>query len=109
MMLAMPRRQRCLTSSPHPRQSRGTSSGLTERSWVFASGRTGRPLHAWTAERRWLVPAGRKVGIERVGWHSFRHAYSTLLNEYGTDVKLQLELFRHADIRTTMNITPCST
>jgi site-specific recombinase XerD len=33
-----------------------------------------------------------------------RHTYSTLLNEYGTDVKVQQELLRHADIRTTMNI-----
>ena len=44
------------------------------------------------------------MGIERLGWHSFRHTYSTLLNEYCTDVKVQQELLRHADIRTTMNI-----
>ena len=36
--------------------------------------------------------------------HAFRHTYSTLLNEHGTDVKVQQELLRHADIRTTMNI-----
>ena len=77
---------------------------LSESSWIFASSRTGRPLHPWTAERRWLLPAGRKVGIERLGWHSFRHTYSTLLNEYGTDVKVQQELLRHADIRTTLNL-----
>ena len=74
------------------------------RSWVFASSRTGRPPHPWTAERRWLLRAGRKVGIERLGWHAFRHTYSSLLNEYGTDVKVQQELLRHADIRTTLNI-----
>jgi integrase len=33
-----------------------------------------------------------------------RHTYSSLLNEHGTDVKVQQELLRHADIRTTMNI-----
>ena len=44
------------------------------------------------------------MGIERLGWHSFRHAYSSLLNEYGTDVKVQQELLRHVDIRTTLNI-----
>jgi len=48
--------------------------------------------------------AGEKVGVGRLGWHSFRHSYSTLLNEYGTDIKVQQELLRHADIRTTMNI-----
>jgi integrase len=72
--------------------------------WVFANKRTRLPWHAWTAQRRWLVRAGKKVGIERLGWHAFRHTYSTLLNEYGTDVKVQQELLRHADIRTTMNI-----
>ncbi len=32
------------------------------------------------------------------------NTYSSLLNEHGTDVKVQQELLRHADIRTTMNI-----
>jgi integrase len=68
--------------------------------WVFPSERTGMPWHAWTAQRRWLVRAGKKAGIERLGWHT----YSTLLNEWGTDVKVQQELLRHADIRTTLNI-----
>jgi integrase len=83
---------------------RASPVSLTESSWVFVSSRTGRPLHPWTAERHWLLPAGNRVGIERLGWHSFRHTYSTLLNEYGTDVKVQQELLRHADIRTTMNL-----
>jgi integrase len=72
--------------------------------WVFPSERTGMPWHAWTAQRRWLVRAGKKAGIESLGWHAFRHTYSTLLNEYGTDAKVQQELLRHADIGTTMNI-----
>ena len=50
------------------------------------------------------APCGRKVGVGRLGWHAFRHTYSTLLNEYGTDIKVQQGLLRHADIRTTMNI-----
>jgi len=37
-------------------------------------------------------------------WHSFWHTYLSLLNEYGTDVKVQQELLRHADIGTTLNI-----
>ena len=56
------------------------------------------------AQRRWLLRTGEKVGVGRLGWHAFRHTYSTLLNEHGTDVKVQQELLRHADIRTTMNI-----
>jgi integrase len=72
--------------------------------WVFPSKRTGMPAHPWSAQRRWLLRAGEKVGAMRLGWHAFRHTYSTLLNEHGTDVKVQQELLRHADIRTTMNV-----
>lgn len=62
------------------------------------------PWHAWTAQRRWLVRAGKKAGIEWLGWHAFRHTYSTLLHECGRDVKVQQELLGVADISTTMNI-----
>jgi integrase len=72
--------------------------------WVFPGKRTGMPSHPWTAARNWLVPAGTAAGVARIGWHMFRHTYSTLLNEHGTDMKVQQELLRHADIRTTMNI-----
>ena len=72
--------------------------------WVFASPRTGKPSHPWSASRTWLWPAGAKAGVGRIGWHTFRHTYSTLLNEVGTDIKVQQSLLRHADIRTTMNI-----
>jgi integrase len=54
--------------------------------------------------RQWLVRAGQKAGIESLAWHAFRHTYSTLLNEYRPDAKVQQELLRHADIGTTMNI-----
>jgi integrase len=41
---------------------------------------------------------------QRVGWHTFRHSHSTLLHSLGVDLKVQQQLLRHADIRTTMNI-----
>ena len=34
----------------------------------------------------------------------FRHTFRSLLDETGAPLKLQQELIRHADIRTTMNI-----
>jgi integrase len=33
-----------------------------------------------------------------------RHSHSTLLHALGVDLKVQQELLRHADVRTTMNI-----
>jgi integrase len=79
-------------------------ASLRMSEWVFPGKRTGMPSHPWTAARNWLVPAGKTAGVGRIGWHTFRHTYSTLLNEHGTDMKVQQELLRHADIRTTMNI-----
>ncbi|HEY0162590.1 MAG TPA: tyrosine-type recombinase/integrase, partial [Edaphobacter sp.] len=41
---------------------------------------------------------------KRIGLHTFRHTYSTLLKDNGEDVKVVQELMRHANITTTMNI-----
>jgi integrase len=52
-----------------------------------------------------IEPAGRLGGIgPGLGWHDFRHTYSTLLRQLKVDVKVQQALLRHADIRTTMNV-----
>jgi len=50
------------------------------------------------------IPAAIRCGIGRIGWHSFRHTFRTLLDETGAPMKVQQELMRHADIRTTMNV-----
>ena len=42
--------------------------------------------------------------LGRIGWHTFRHSYWTLLRALRVDVKVQQELLCHADIRTTMKI-----
>ncbi|MDP9338524.1 MAG: tyrosine-type recombinase/integrase, partial [Acidobacteriota bacterium] len=73
-------------------------------SWVFANPATGRPYWPGRIQENWLVPAGQKAGLGRIGWHTFRHSHSTLLHALGVDLKVQQELLRHADIRTTMNI-----
>jgi hypothetical protein len=49
-------------------------------------------------------PAAASAGIGKVGWHTFRHTYSTLLAAFGTAPVVQKELLRHADIRTTLNL-----
>lgn len=72
--------------------------------WVFPSSRTGRPWWPATIQRNHLIPAGTKAGLGRIGWHTFRHSYSTMLRALRVDVKVQQELLRHADIRTTLNI-----
>ena len=78
-----------------------------EEDWVFASEwRDGRmPPWADTLLTRFLRPGAKAAGIrKRVGWHTFRHTYSTLLQANEEDVKVVQELMRHANITTTMNV-----
>jgi len=50
-------------------------------------------------------PAVQKAGIsKRVGWHTFRHSYTTLLKNNGEDIKVVQELLRHANARVTMDV-----
>jgi integrase len=47
----------------------------------------------------------RAVGIsKKIGWHTFRRTYSSLLAATGDDVKVVQELMRHAKISTTMEV-----
>ena len=55
--------------------------------------------------RKYVQPIAREVGIEkRVGWHTFRHIYSTLLRSVGTEFKVMQELLRHSSFRSTLDI-----
>lgn len=71
------------------------------KGWVFGSVVTGRPFHRDSLQADHLAPAGKRVGIDGLGWHTFRHTYITLLRECGTQPEVQMMLMRHADMRTT--------
>jgi integrase len=74
--------------------------------WVFASPQThGRqPYLAQQIMRRHIVPVARRLGItKRIGWHTFRHTYSTLLRPTGAELKTMQELLRHSTIRVTLD------
>lgn len=74
--------------------------------WVFASPHTrgSKPYRGQPLMRYYIQPAGRRVGItKRIGWHTFRHTYSTLLRSEGVDIKVMQELLRHASCRVTMD------
>jgi len=54
--------------------------------------------------RKQINPVAHKLGInKRVGWHTFRHTYSTLLKSTGADLKVMQELMRHASVMLTLN------
>jgi integrase len=74
--------------------------------WILASpascGR--RPYWAQSIMRNLIRPAAVELGItERIGWHTFRHTYSSLLRPTGADIKVTQELLRHAASRVRLD------
>ncbi len=53
-----------------------------------------------------LQPVAKAAGIRKIGWHTFRHTYSTLLHALGSTPAIQEELLHHANIQTTLNFYP---
>jgi integrase len=79
-----------------------------ESDWVFASPQKAGelPLRATAVLENHIKPAAKAAGLgSRVGWHTFRHTYSSTLRQLG-GFEVQQELLRHADVRTTMNVYP---
>jgi integrase len=75
--------------------------------WVFASKRYRgrRPYWGQAILRKYIRPAAQRVGIQkRFGWHTFRHAYSTMLRSVGTEFKVMQELLRHSSFRSTLDV-----
>jgi integrase len=52
-----------------------------------------------------IQPVAKRLGIrKRVGWHTFRHTYTTLLHANGEDVKVVQELLRHGSAKITLDV-----
>jgi integrase len=52
-----------------------------------------------------IQPVAKRLGIaKRIGWHTFRRTYTTLLHANGEDVKVVQELLRHGSARITMDV-----
>jgi integrase len=75
---------------------------IEPQDWVFANN-GGRPRGQQNILQRHLRPAALRAGIGRIGWHTFRHSYSTMLRGAGADIKVQQELLRHSTIQSTLN------
>jgi len=75
--------------------------------WIFASRRHRgrRPFWGQAILRRYVRPIPQRVGIQKcIGWHTFRHTYSTLLRSVGTEFKVMQELLRHSTLRSTLDV-----
>jgi integrase len=75
--------------------------------WIFASPHThGRhPFWPDVVLQEVIRPAALRTGItKRIGWHTFRHSYSSLLVANGENVKVVQELMRHSSSRMTLEV-----
>lgn len=70
---------------------------------MFA-GASGKPPWRGILFADHIKPAVVRAGIGKIGWHTFRHSYSTLLHFLGAAPAVQKELLRHANIQTTMDV-----
>lgn len=69
--------------------------------WVFPSPITDRCYHASPIQQDYIRPAGEKLGLVGVGWHTFRHTYRAWLDAVGAPIGVQQKLMRHAHPSTT--------
>lgn len=54
---------------------------------------------------RRVRPVAKSLGIDkRIGWHTFRRTYASLLKSSGADVKVVQKSLRHANARITMEL-----
>jgi integrase len=75
--------------------------------WLFASleMKGSQPYWPNSAMENHIRPAAQRAGIsKRIGWHTFRHSYATLLKANGEDVKVVQESLRHASSRITLDV-----
>jgi integrase len=86
---------------------RAVASYPDDADWVFASHRAQGKKPYWPdmLRKRHRQPLAAKLGInKRIGWHTFRRTYASLLKANGEDMKVVQELMRHSNITTTMNL-----
>jgi integrase len=75
--------------------------------WIFTSARVKgkHPRRPDTVMAKIIRPAAVRAGIKRrIGWHTFRHTYSTMLIANGENVKVVQELMRHANSRCLLDV-----
>jgi integrase len=74
--------------------------------WVFASDVSfgKQPLWPGTLWRRNVVPAIERAGITKpkLGWHTLRRSYASLLLSTGSSLRVSMELMRHSTPEMTL-------
>ncbi len=85
------------------REWRSVTPYTADDDWVFASPYTKgkRPFWANQLLRDHIQPLALKIGLPKIGWHSFRHTVSAWGKEAGFSLEEVKTLLRHENIATT--------
>ena len=71
---------------------------------VGASPVTDRCYHSSPIQQDYIRPAGKELGLDGEGWHTFRHTYRAWLDATGAPIGVQQKLMRHAQVSTTTDV-----
>jgi Phage integrase family len=94
------------------RENGESTSGLEDENdlrpsdWVYASpAKNGmQPYWPKSIYRVYIKRAADKIGLrKRIGWHTFRHTFGTILNTNRENPKVIQEFMRHANLKVTMD------
>lgn len=69
--------------------------------WMFASPRTGIAYSSEGTQSKILAPWGRKHGVKRMGWHTFRHSFKQFLDDNDVRDSVIKRLMRHSSYIVT--------
>ena len=70
---------------------------------VFATDQS-TPLAAANLRRESLSTACKRVGLQRIDWHTLRHTHGTLLHSQGTPLKVAQAQLGHSHMATTLEV-----
>ena len=85
---------------------RGQSAYNQSEDYIFASMEMDgkQPLWPNSAMEKHIRPTALRAKItKRIGWHTLRHTFGTLLKPNGADVATVQALMRHANASVTMD------
>jgi integrase len=85
---------------------RGQCAYNQSEDYIFASTEMDgkQPLWPTSAMEKHIRPAAQRAKItKRIGWHTLRHTFGTLLSANGAGLKTIQSLMRHANISVTMD------
>jgi integrase len=81
------------------------STWMPNRSGLLFATRKGTPWDTDTVRKRKLYPLLKKLGIERCGFHAFRHGNATIMDQEHVPIATRQSRLGQSDARTTMGYT----